>query len=164
MSQPDFTVEYLDPKTLLENPHQFRVHPDNQRQGVRASLREFGWVDGPLVNRRNNHLIDGHLRVSEAIAQGRETIPVKVVDLSEADERRLLRMFDPLTMMATEDTEALERLIEEIGDPDLERLLESVGTSTVSVSSPEEFPEYDESIETEHRCPKCGYEWSGKSA
>lgn len=28
---------------------------------------------------------------------------------------------------------------------------------------PAEFPSYDENIETEHRCPKCGYEWSGKS-
>jgi hypothetical protein len=28
---------------------------------------------------------------------------------------------------------------------------------------PAEFPTYDEDIETEHRCPKCGYEWSGKS-
>lgn len=30
--------------------------------------------------------------------------------------------------------------------------------------APAEFREFDESIETEHRCPKCGYEWSGKQA
>jgi hypothetical protein len=29
--------------------------------------------------------------------------------------------------------------------------------------APSEFPEADEDIETEHQCPKCGYEWSGKS-
>lgn len=28
---------------------------------------------------------------------------------------------------------------------------------------PASFKEYDETIETEHRCPKCGYEWSGAS-
>ena len=28
---------------------------------------------------------------------------------------------------------------------------------------PEEFKDYDEeSIETDHQCPKCGYQWSGK--
>jgi len=32
-----------------------------------------------------------------------------------------------------------------------------------NIIAPEDFPEYDESIETEHRCPKCGYEWSGSS-
>jgi hypothetical protein len=30
------------------------------------------------------------------------------------------------------------------------------------VLPPEEFTEYGEDIETEHKCPKCGYEWSGK--
>lgn len=27
---------------------------------------------------------------------------------------------------------------------------------------PEDFPEYDDDIDTEYCCPKCGYEWSGK--
>lgn len=144
MSQPDFTIEYLDPRTLGENPFQFRRHPDSQKAAVQASLKEFGWVDGPLLNKRTGNLIDGHLRREEAIAQGRETIPVKVVDLSEADERRLLRMFDPLTMMATEDSEALERLIAQIGDPDLERLLgemESTSGSLLEGADPDAIPE-----------------------
>lgn len=32
------------------------------------------------------------------------------------------------------------------------------------VEPPEDFGEYDEDIETEYCCPKCGYEWSGKPA
>lgn len=28
---------------------------------------------------------------------------------------------------------------------------------------PDDFSEYDDDIDIEHRCPKCGYEWSGKS-
>lgn len=31
----------------------------------------------------------------------------------------------------------------------------------VDYQPPEDFPEYDEGIETEHECPKCGYRWSG---
>lgn len=30
-------------------------------------------------------------------------------------------------------------------------------------SKPPVFKEFDEDLETEHRCPKCGYEWSGSS-
>jgi len=30
------------------------------------------------------------------------------------------------------------------------------------VAPPDDFKEYDEDIETEHVCPKCGYRWSGK--
>ena len=29
---------------------------------------------------------------------------------------------------------------------------------------PQEFSEYGEDIATEHRCPRCGYEWRGKPA
>lgn len=29
------------------------------------------------------------------------------------------------------------------------------------VEPPQEFPTFDETIPTEHRCPRCGYEWSG---
>ena len=28
---------------------------------------------------------------------------------------------------------------------------------------PDDFKEVDEDLETEHRCPSCGYEWSGKA-
>jgi rubrerythrin len=27
--------------------------------------------------------------------------------------------------------------------------------------APDGFKDYDENIETEHQCPKCGYKWSG---
>ena len=30
--------------------------------------------------------------------------------------------------------------------------------------SPDEFNEYDEDLPTEHRCPSCGYTWSGKTS
>jgi ParB-like chromosome segregation protein Spo0J len=29
---------------------------------------------------------------------------------------------------------------------------------------PDEFPAFGEDIRTEHQCPKCGYQWSGKSS
>lgn len=32
------------------------------------------------------------------------------------------------------------------------------------VEAPEDFASFDETIPTEHQCPKCGYEWSGKSS
>jgi len=139
----DFTVEHLNPRELKANPLNWRRHPANQRAALGASLKEFGWVDGPLLNRTTGNLIDGHLRVEEAIAQGRESIPVKVVDLSASDEKRLLRMFDPITAMAEEDTETLERLIAEIGDADLEALLGELetGNGLLPDADPDAIPE-----------------------
>lgn len=31
-------------------------------------------------------------------------------------------------------------------------------------NAPSDFQEFDEEIETQHRCPQCGYEWSGKAS
>jgi hypothetical protein len=42
---------------------------------------------------------------------------------------------------------------------DLSALL---GEATEKIA-PEDFDELDDDITTEHRCPSCGYEWSGKT-
>jgi ParB family transcriptional regulator, chromosome partitioning protein len=34
----------------------------------------------------------------------------------------------------------------------------------IDPESPDDFKEIDENLETQHRCPKCSYEWSGKSS
>jgi hypothetical protein len=34
-------------------------------------------------------------------------------------------------------------------------------TSPAKPEAPEDFAEVDENIKTEHKCPKCGYQWSG---
>lgn len=37
-----------------------------------------------------------------------------------------------------------------------------LGVEQNEVTAPDDFKEFDEDIETEHCCPKCGYRWSGK--
>ena len=32
-----------------------------------------------------------------------------------------------------------------------------------TTDAPEEFPEVTEDVHTDHKCPKCGYAWSGKA-
>ena len=44
----------------------------------------------------------------------------------------------------------------------LSGLAEREGIFIPTVEAPEDFLEYDEDLETEYHCPKCGYEWSGQ--
>jgi hypothetical protein len=37
-------------------------------------------------------------------------------------------------------------------------------TEEAEPESPEQFPEVDENLPTEFKCPKCQYAWSGKAA
>jgi rubrerythrin len=41
---------------------------------------------------------------------------------------------------------------------EISKFLDSTGSEG---DPPDSFREYDETIPTEHQCPKCGYTWSG---
>lgn len=111
-----------DPKTLKANAANWRIHPEAQRKALAEVLDTVGWVDQILVNRTTGNMIDGHLRVDEAIAREEAEVPVLEVELSEEEERLVLATLDPLSAMAATDWEKLEDLIEDL--PDVARLWE----------------------------------------
>lgn len=116
------------PDQLLANPRNWRVHNDLQRGAIRGVLSEVGWVQNVIVNQRTGHIVDGHLRVSEAMKAGMSEVPVVYVDLSEDEEAKILATFDPISAMATTDQELLNGLLAEIdtADPGLQALLDSL--------------------------------------
>ncbi|WP_451997136.1 hypothetical protein [Azospirillum argentinense] len=109
-----------------------------------------------------------------------------IVDLSEEEEALVLATLDPLSELAEVDTEALQRLLQEVSvdDVTLMELLTEIGadagiaalddlasddsspaagdSAAQDGKPPEDFPSYGEDIPTQFCCPKCGYRWSGK--
>ena len=77
-------------------------------------LDTVGYVAQVIVNQRTGHLVDGHLRVEEALSHGQPAIPVLYVDLSEDEERLVLASLDPLAAMATTDEAKLRELLAEV--------------------------------------------------
>jgi DNA modification methylase len=102
------------PDQLLANPRNWRSHPKAQRDALREVLDTVGYVAQVIVNQRTGHLVDGHLRVEEALSHGQPTIPVLYVDLSEQEERLVLASLDPLAAMATTDEAKLRELLAEV--------------------------------------------------
>lgn len=106
-------------KTAAEfqaNPLNWRKHPEPQQQAIRELLRSVGWVTGVIENVRTGNLIDGHLRIEEALASTpKAKIPYTQVDLSEEEERKILLLLDPVGSMATTDDEAIRSLMEMVG-------------------------------------------------
>jgi hypothetical protein len=70
------------PDQLLANPDNWRTHPGPQRDALRGSLTEVGWVQQVMVNRRTGFVMDGHARVEEALSRHEPAVPVLYVDLS----------------------------------------------------------------------------------
>ena len=77
-------------------------------------LDTVGYVAHVIVNQRTGHLVDGHLRVEEALSHGQPSIPVVYVDLSDEEERLVLASLDPLAAMATTDEAKLRELLAEV--------------------------------------------------
>lgn len=103
-----------DPQQLLANPANYRRHPKDQQEALAEVLGEVGWVQDVIVNETTGHVIDGHLRVELAIRRGERSIPVKYVQLSEAEERKVLATFDPISALARTDSDALAELTEDM--------------------------------------------------
>ena len=138
-------------------------------------LREFG-LRSPLLVRQIDGLtevVDGHLRLKAATKLGLAEVPtVDVSDLSEAQIRSLRLAMNKSAEFAEWDDELLAaelRAIEELGlgldltgfgDDELAELLKV----PADAQAPDDFKEFDEGLETEHVCPKCGYAWSGGKA
>ena len=102
------------PEDLLANPMNARRHPAAQRDALRGSLDELGWIAPVIVNDITGHVVDGHARIEEAISDAIPIIPVAHVELTEAEERLALGVFDPITGMADYDQARLDDLIASI--------------------------------------------------
>lgn len=104
----------VEPALLLSNPSNWRKHPEAQRRALTRVLDTIGWVGRVLVNKRTDHIVDGHLRVELAAKRGEAVVPVLYVDLTELEESKILALLDPIGDMAQASPEALLALIAEV--------------------------------------------------
>jgi ParB-like chromosome segregation protein Spo0J len=146
-----------DPTQLLANPRNWRTHPGPQRNALRGSLSEVGWVQQVMVNQRTGFVVDGHARIEEAISAHEPTVPVLYVDLSDEEERLVLATLDPIGAMAQADSTRLDELLAELNaqTPGLQALLASLGTPEFAPVSEDEQGRLDQ--KTPVTCPACGH-------
>ncbi|MDL1924350.1 hypothetical protein FBQ95_17235 [Chloroflexi bacterium CFX3] len=133
------------PAELIANPRNWRLHPNYQQSALSAVLEEVGFVDSIVVNRETGFVVDGHLRLRVALAEGQPTVPVTYVRLTAAEEAAILASHDPISLMAHPDHNKLAHLLSEIpaGDARLATLLGTLQTHNafgVPPSDLEEMP------------------------
>lgn len=108
------------------NALNFRRHPNQQREALRGSLSELGWIQSVVVNKTTGNVIDGHARIEEALSLDEHSlVPFVEVEISEAEEKLALATFDPISAMATADKEVLDILLHEVstGSAALQQLM-----------------------------------------
>jgi ParB-like chromosome segregation protein Spo0J len=148
----------VDPSTLTAHPSNWRDHPIEQSKALTTVLDRLGWIKRVIVNETTNRIIDGHLRVEEAIKAG-ATVPVVYVKLNEREEALVLAVLDPLAAEAGTDQEQLRSLIDSLRysgeiDDALDELLREVERQggILGTQQQENSVKLTENI----TCPRCG--------
>ena len=153
-----------------------RKRTDRSAELIKESLQRYGAARSIVIDEDNrilagNGTIEGakeagisRIRVIET--DGDEVIAVRRTGLTE-EQKVGLALADNRTADLSEwDQEMLNRLGEQhdislfFSQDDLDGIIETEAEQL----PPEDFAEVDDDITTEHRCPSCGYEWSGKSS
>lgn len=181
-------VHITDLSPAAYNP---RNISDQELKKLARSIETFGFVEPVVVNRRSPEkgwsvnatddegnlrykvedlqptIVGGHQRVKAAMLLDWERVPVVWVDLKEPDEVALNIALNKIQGVWNE-----EKLIEAFElmrsypdfDPEISGFeVEDMNAlvDTFEIEPPSDFPEVNEDIETDYRCPSCNYSWSG---
>jgi ParB-like chromosome segregation protein Spo0J len=171
------------------NPGNPRVISDEQLEMLKDSLERFGDLSGLILNRRTENLIGGHQRVKllgEApvtitktykkptkrgtVAEGfvvhdGERFTYRIVDWDEATEQA--------AMVAANkhggewDNYKLKEVLGALREENYDMKLTGFNPAELArilkePAAPENFTAFDTNLPIQHKCPKCGYAWSGK--
>lgn len=157
----------VPPADLLASPRNARRHPNTQREAMRASLRALGWIAPVLNNVRTDTLLDGHLRIEEALSAGVDAVPVIDVDLSPEQEALALATFDPIAGLASYDREALDHLLRDVdtSEPALTALLADLAQQADIVAMQDTAQDTAVGVGQADTvcCPSCGHEFAPKN-
>ena len=169
---PQLSVVYRPVGDLIPYARNSRTHSDAQVAQIAGSIREWGWTNPVLIDEAGG-IIAGHGRVLAARKLGMAEVPtITLAGLSEAQKRAYVIADNKLALNAGWDDELLKLELHAIAES-AEHLLALTGFEGDELSramfddpqdAPDDFDEVDDDLATEHRCPKCGYEWSGKSS
>jgi len=162
--------EMVDITKLVPNPRNPNQHSDKQIELLAKIIEHQGWRVPITVSKRSGFVVRGHGRLQAAEILGVEKVPVDYQDYaSEAEEWADLIADNRLSELSHMDNQMLKDLIQEIDSGEIDLTLTGYDESEIErlmtqhFEAPDEFEMLDvDDIETEYRCPKCNYEWSGK--
>jgi ParB-like chromosome segregation protein Spo0J len=162
---PKSTVEQWPISRLIPYARNPRRN-DHVVDQMMSSIKEFGFKI-PILARSDGAVIDGHLRLKAAQQIPLKTVPVILCDeWTDAQVKAFRLLANRSATWAEWDEELLSLELEDLKDFGFDLTLTGFDSEELSLrlegpTPPSGFAEYDESIEIEHVCPRCGFQWSG---
>lgn len=164
----DLAVTRLPLSGLTADPANARLHDRRNLDAIRASLARFGQTR-PLVVTPEGLVIAGNGTLAAALELGWSHLEVTRVPFSSAEEARAFALADNRSAeLAQWNAPVLLEALESLALEGWK--LEELGFAPEDLAAwrprpeqaPDEFPAFDDDIETVYLCPRCSYEWSGR--
>jgi ParB-like chromosome segregation protein Spo0J len=163
-------IVMVETHTLIPYAQNAKLHSEEQVFRIGESIKKFGFTNPVLID-ENNEIIAGHGRVLAMKILGQTQVPCLVLSGLDAEKKRAYIIADNrlAEIGGGWDETMLKQELDALKDIGVD--LSTLGFSEVDIQklytkeepvAPEEFDTYDEKIDTEYCCPKCGYGWSGK--
>ena len=154
-------IEYIDINELKEYSNNAKLHPDEQIEQIKQSIKDFGMND-PIAIDKNNVIIEGHGRLIACRQLGIKQVPViRLNELTEEQRKAYTLIHNKLTMNSGFNIALLEKELEGIPDIDMEFYgfdeFEDVDIDDIFTDD-EPIKEQEESEPKKIQCPHCG-EW-----
>lgn len=116
MSKTTTEMNLVDIEKLIPYINNTKIHSEEQIKKLRASLREFGFVNPVLIDKDFN-ILAGHGRVIAAKAEGIKEVPCVLVDyLTEAQKKAYIIADNRIAEDASWDEEMLRVELESLAE------------------------------------------------
>lgn len=114
-------VEYVPIDSIKPYEGNAKLHPAEQIEQIKQSIREFGFLD-PIAVWQDGKVIEGHGRLIAAHELGMDKIPIIRLDSLTDEQRRAYTLIhNKLTMNSPFDVDLLDIELEMISDIDMEQ-------------------------------------------
>jgi ParB-like chromosome segregation protein Spo0J len=158
---PAEQIEKIPLADLRDNPHNSRTHSAEQIGQIARSMAEWGWTMPILVD-EGGTIIAGHARAAAARSLGFKEAPcMRAVGWSEAQKRAYVIADNKLTENGGWDMVILEDELAALSEMGFDADLTGFEVLEERATPPEEFKDVAP-FELKHKCPKCGFEFSGE--
>ncbi|MGP4063076.1 ParB N-terminal domain-containing protein [Halobacillus sp. H74] len=158
-------IEEMDIKKLKPSDYNPRKISDSEIEKLKNSIKEFGYVDPIIINKRTGNIVGGHQRYKALEDLGFEKVDVIVLDVGAGKEKALNVALNKIS--GDWDVERLKDVLDEIDGGSMDIELSGFELSEVeemfNSSSAQEFnsSELDlDDFEDENfdcMCPECGF-------
>lgn len=166
-------------RTEMVDLDQLTPFPGNARRGrvdvIKESIEKNGQYRSLIVREIKNGprvVLAGNQTMIAITELGGTQARCEFIECDDDTARRINLVDNRASDLAEDDEEALAALLADLdgdatgtgySEDEIKALIGDLEAANAveAPQAPEDFAEFDETIETEHKCPKCGYEWSG---